>query len=88
MSLISCSHVDLVRTRKSLEFAFDNKQWGALKRHDLLMGEALDKAFDDKTLNAKELMSELERVLALYARIVAELPASESEFVASFPFSR
>ncbi|WP_143247444.1 hypothetical protein [Agaribacterium haliotis] len=88
MSLISRSHVDLVRLRKGMQSCFESGDWMGLRAKDRAMGAALDQAFQDSSRNAVELVAEMERVLALYARIVEALPSSEQEMLQGFPYSR
>ncbi|WP_045860436.1 hypothetical protein [Teredinibacter purpureus] len=74
MSVISVSHLALVRARKALEQAYDTKNWDDVRELDSLLGECLNQAFDDDQRDTSALVSELERVLKLYAAIVSSLP--------------
>ncbi len=79
MSIISQSHVDLVRSRKSLEHAFTRGDWQTMKAVDAEMGEVLNRAFDDSSRDAHALIKEMEKVLDTYARMVEALPKNASE---------
>lgn len=74
MSLVSHSHVALVRARRELENAFDQSRWDDLKALDKSLGDCLNHAFEDKGRDAVTLVHELERVLGLYASMVESLP--------------
>lgn len=84
MSLVSQSHVELVRARKALEKAFIDKDWEVLSACDRRVGEALNDAFEDDRRDTRELVYEMERVLGIYAKMVSALPASFSEHPMSF----
>ena len=79
MSVICKSHVDLVRVRKSLEKALAENNWCALREHDLSLTDVMNAAFEDTSRNSSELVIEMERVLRVYARMVASLPSSGQE---------
>jgi len=74
MSVISTSHFSLVRARHSLEKAFNSNDWPGVRKWDQVLGDCLNSAFDDDNRDTSELVSELERVLHLYANIVCTLP--------------
>ncbi|MFT7559289.1 MAG: hypothetical protein ACI93R_001194 [Flavobacteriales bacterium] len=83
MSLISPSHVSLVRARRAMEKAFSSEQWDQLKALDRELGASLDMAFTDEERDTKTLVSELEKVLSIYASIVDTLPESSVRKVLS-----
>lgn len=85
MSVISDSHVSLVRARKALEKAFAERDWDALKESDKLLGESLNRAFDDEHRNTFELVQEMEKVLHTYATLVASLPDEAQMSLSTFP---
>lgn len=76
MSLISSSHLSLVRARKELEKAFDENRWDELKDLDKSLGASLNQAFDDKQRDPTSLVHELEKVLSLYASMVEAMPGA------------
>ena len=85
MSVISGSHVNLVRARKALEKAFAERDWEALKETDILLGESLNEAFDDKHRNAYELVQEMEKILHTYSEMVMALPEGADMSFSTFP---
>jgi len=74
MSVVSASYFSLIRTRKSLQLAFKHENWDEVRACDRLLGESLNAAFEDDNRDTSALIEELERVLNLYATIVASLP--------------
>ena len=87
MSLISHTQFDLVRLRKGMEAAFKQGDWVALRNQDRGMGAALDAAFTDSARSPEELITEMERILKVYASIVDNLPSSADEMLEGFPSS-
>lgn len=85
MSVVSSSHVMLVRARKAMEKAFAERDWDALKETDKLLGECLNQAFDDEHRNTFELVQEMEKVLQAYAAMVEALPQGAEASLSSFP---
>lgn len=85
MSVICRSHVELVRARKALEKAFDNRDWDVLKETDRRLGDILNSAFDDVDRNTGELVQEMERVLHTYAAMVEALPEAAELSLSVFP---
>ncbi len=85
MSVVSQPYLELVRSRKTLEKAYVKQDWDGLKDMDAHLGIALNNAFDDEQRNTVELVHEMERILSLYANIVASLPKDMPEALASFP---
>lgn len=81
MTVVSANHVSLIRCRKALEKAFDNKDWERVRQWDLRLGNCLNTAFDDPYRDTDSLVEELEKVLSLYAKIVSAVPA-EADSVA------
>lgn len=78
MSVIAASQFRLARARKCLEQACAEGDWEAVKRWDRALAEALTALFDEGGYNAQTLVTQLEEVLATYAKIVLELPAETS----------
>jgi hypothetical protein len=74
MAIVSSSLVDVIRTRKALETAFELGDWDVVKSYDARLGSVLDEAFSDESRDNQALVCELEKVLALYARVVKHLP--------------
>lgn len=74
MKLISSTLVEVMRTRRALEQAFEKSDWDAIKQCDAKVGNCLDAAFDDPERDNSLLVSELEKILKLYATMVAYLP--------------
>ncbi len=74
MSVIPASFTSLVRARRSLQKAHQSEDWDAVRELDVLLGESLNRAFDDSDRNTSALIEELEKVLHLYANIVSGLP--------------
>lgn len=87
MSVVSQSHFELVRARKSLEKAFEKRDWPALRNWDTTLGECLNRAFDDDSRNTIELVQEMEKVLQTYAHMLAAIPDNESDCLSSFPYN-
>ena len=85
MSVISRSHLNLVRARKALEKAFAERDWDALKETDRQLGQSLNEAFDDQDRNTSELVQEMEKVLRTYASMVAALPKDAEISLSTFP---
>lgn len=79
MSVVSLSHVSVVRARKSMEQAFLNDDWDAVKDYDQLLAEQLNRAFDDPNRDNSGLVNELEKILNLYAQMVDVLPESTAQ---------
>lgn len=75
MSVVAVSHVALVRARRELEKAYQANDWERVKKCDKQLGHQLNLAFADEHRDARSLVTELEGVLALYARMVTALPA-------------
>jgi len=75
MTVVSANVVALIRCRKMLEKAFQRKNWEHIRQWDISLGESLNAAFEEQPLDANTLIEELERVLSLYADIVAAVPA-------------
>ncbi len=74
MSVVSLTHMNLLRARKQMEKAFMEQDWDAVKDWDMLLTTQLTRAFDDPTRDNQLLVEELETILALYARMVSALP--------------
>lgn len=74
MSIVTASHLALVRARRQLEKAYIDNDWNAVRQWDRQIGEQLNSAFGDEHRDTRALVSELERVLGLYARMVKTLP--------------
>lgn len=79
MKLVSASLVNVKRARREMERAFTLGDWEGVKRWDGLVGEGLDKAFDDPSRDNAGLVDELEKILGLYAQIVIGLPEQTAE---------
>ena len=79
MKLVSASLVNVKRARREMERAFTAGDWDGVKRWDGLVGEGLDKAFDDPSRDNVGLVDELEKILGLYAQIVIGLPEQTAE---------
>ena len=62
-----------------MERAFEAGDWDGVKRWDGLVGEGLDKAFDDPERDNASLVDELEKILGLYAQIVMGLPEQTAQ---------
>lgn len=79
MSVVPVSHLSLVRTRREMEKSFFSADWDAVKDWDQLLAFQLNQAFDDPSRDHKMLVSELEKVLALYSDMVRSLPEATVE---------
>ncbi|WP_188151679.1 hypothetical protein [Teredinibacter waterburyi] len=73
-SLVSVTHVALVRARRELDRAFEEGDWERVRYWDAQLGQRLNRAFEDEERDTNGLIEELERVLKLYAQIVSALP--------------
>ncbi len=78
MSVVAASQFRLARARQCLEQACAEGDWEAVKRWDNALADALNGLFDDGDYDARSLVTQLEAVLATYAKIVLELPAETS----------
>jgi outer membrane receptor for ferric coprogen and ferric-rhodotorulic acid len=85
MSVVSLPHIELVRSRKTLEKAYLQQDWDSLREIDSRLGAALNNAFEDEQRDTVELVHEMERILSLYAEIVASMPKNASAALSSFP---
>ncbi len=74
MTLITASLVEVMRARRGMEQAFEQNDWDAIKAWDTKVAPCLDAAFDDPERDNSLLVSELEKILKLYAAMVAHLP--------------
>lgn len=74
MSIVSSSHVDLVRARKKFKKAYQNGEWDDVRQKDRELSECLNIAFEDKERDAKALVDEVERILHVYSEVVSALP--------------
>jgi hypothetical protein len=74
MTIIAASLVNVMRTRREMERALHQGDWDAVKQWDSKVGQSLDAAFDDPSRDNRALVDELEKVLGLYAQVVAQLP--------------
>lgn len=74
MSVVSISHLNLLRARKQMEKAFQQNDWDAVKEWDVLLTHQLTQAFDDPARDNRLLVDELEHILGLYAKMVSVLP--------------
>ncbi len=79
MPLVCSSLVDVVRTRKALQAAFEAGDWDAVRSFDERLVRMMDTAFSDDERDNGLLVSELEKVLALYARVVTSLPEATAQ---------
>lgn len=74
MAVISATHLNLVRARREMQNAFKHQDWEAVKDWDQLLSVQLGHAFDDPQKDHSLLVSELQKVLALYGQMVHALP--------------
>jgi hypothetical protein len=74
MNVVAASLMNVKRARREMERAFDAGDWEGVKLWDGRVGAGLDSAFDDPGRDNVKLVGELEKVLALYAQIVTQLP--------------
>lgn len=79
MHLVCSSLVDVIRTRKAMQKAFECADWDGVKTCDDRLGRMLDAAFSDDVRDNSALVAELEKVLALYAQVVTCLPEATAE---------
>ena len=79
MPVICSSLVNVIRARKAMQAAFESGDWEAVRVHDEQVGQLLDLAFSDELRDNRALVGELEKVLALYADVVAYLPESAAQ---------
>ncbi|WP_086932506.1 hypothetical protein [Agarilytica rhodophyticola] len=78
MAIISATQFKLTRARRSLERAYHNKDWNELRQWDTKLAECLNLVFEDPGRDTKSLLNELEYILKMYSRILAELPEDSS----------
>lgn len=74
MNVIPATHLTLIRARKSMEKAFKDGDWDAVKDQDVFLSAQLAQAFDDPERNHRMLADELSKVLGLYSRLTIEMP--------------
>ncbi|BCD99476.1 hypothetical protein [Marinagarivorans cellulosilyticus] len=79
MPLVCSSLVDVIRTRKAMQTAFEVGDWDGVKACDERLGRMLDAAFSDDNRDNTALVAELEKVLAMYARVVTYLPEATAQ---------
>jgi hypothetical protein len=79
MNVIPISHIALVRARKSMERAYRNNDWVAVREWDAELSQQLNQAFDDTGRDHALLVSELEKILALYSALTRALPEATVE---------
>lgn len=79
MPLVCSSLVAVIRARKALQNAFEAGDWNSVRELDAAVGPALDLAFSDDRRDNAALVSELEKVLALYAKVVTCLPEATAQ---------
>lgn len=79
MPLVCSSLVAVIRARKALQNAFEAGDWDSVRELDTAVGPALDLAFSDERRDNAALVSELEKVLALYAKVVTCLPEATAQ---------
>ena len=79
MSVVSISHLNLLRARKQMERAYKANDWEAVKDFDSLLTHQLTQAFDDPQRDNQMLVNELETILGLYAQMVRALPDSATK---------
>ena len=79
MPLVCSSLVDVIRTRKAMQTAFDTDDWDSVKACDERLGRMLDIAFSDDNRDNTALVNELEKVLATYAKVVTYLPEATAQ---------
>lgn len=88
MPLVCSSLVDVIRTRKAMQNAFERGDWDGVKACDERLGRMMDAAFSDDARDNASLVGELEKVLALYARVVTYLPeATAQRWLSAVPTS-
>ena len=79
MPIVCSSLVAVIRARKALQNALEAGDWDAVKAHDAEVGPALDEAFSDELRDNAALIGELEKILALYAKVVTALPEATAQ---------
>lgn len=79
MPLVCSSLVDVIRTRKAMQTAFEQGDWDGVRTCDERLGRMMDAAFSDDHRDNATLVLELEKVLSLYARVVTHLPESTAQ---------
>lgn len=79
MAIVSAIHLNLVRARREMEKAFQREEWEAVKDWDHLLSVQLGRAFDDPQRDHMLLVTELQKVLSLYGKMVHALPDAAVE---------
>lgn len=74
MSVIPASQVALIRARRALNQAFLEADWEAVREWDARLAEQLNVSFADENRDTQTLVEEMEKILALYAKMVTVLP--------------
>lgn len=83
MSVVNASQFALRRARRELEKAFSESNWDDVRHWDVALGQSLNAAFDDENRDTSALVSELEKILGTYARLVERMPNDVSNSVGS-----
>lgn len=83
MSVVAASQVALIRARRALNQAFLDADWDAVRERDAALAEQLNISFADENRDTQALVEEMEKILALYAKMVAILPGQA--FLLSVP---
>lgn len=81
MSVVNASQFALRRARRELEKAFNQSNWEDVRHWDVELGQSLNAAFDDENRDTSALVSELEKILGTYARLVERMPNDASNSV-------
>ncbi len=70
MSVIPCSQVELMRIRREVNDALQNRDWYRVKDADLSLGLRLHKAATDPQRNPTALLREVQEIVHLYRQLV------------------
>jgi len=79
MNIVPVSQLNLARARREMEKSYDCGDWQAVQNWDRLVAQELNQAFDDPDRDHQTLVSELEKILALYSQMVRRLPEAVSD---------
>ena len=81
MSVVNASQFALYRARRELEKAFHHCDWEKIRHWDMELGNSLNAAFDDENRDTRALVTELEKILGTYARLVEQFPEQHGSHI-------
>ena len=71
MTVVAASQLSLMRERRQLSTALENRDWGAVRRLDLNLKEAVATAAEDPHRDMSSLLVELKALASLYRDVLS-----------------